>query len=158
MAGARITLEIQDLGADQAISRLARFDTEVMPLVFADIGEYLKLSHAARFEAEESPDGTPWAALSPRYQQRKDRLRPGLRKLVFDNLLKGLLRYQVEPLELEFGTDRPYGAIQHFGGSEGMAPCAAAIPERPWLGLSAADDDEILAITGDHLERAAGGP
>jgi len=36
-----------------------------------------------------SPDGTPWAALSPRYAKRKERERPGVPKLKFDNHMLG---------------------------------------------------------------------
>lgn len=151
MAGARITLEIQDGEVQAALTRLAGFAGPPLDLALRDVGEFLLIAHDQRFGAETSPDGEPWAALSPRYKRRKDRVRPGVRKLVFDNFMHGTLRYQVDRAELLFGTDRPYGATQHFGDPN------RNIPARPWLGLSVTDDAEVVAIVADHLRRQAEG-
>ncbi len=39
----------------------------------ADIGEGLLLSHRDRWDAQESPEGEPWAPLSEKYRTRKPR-------------------------------------------------------------------------------------
>lgn len=156
-----------------------------------DIGEYLLVAHEARWDKQMSPDGTPWQALSPRYAKEKAKERPGAKLLVYDNLLRGTLRYQVQNGELAFGTDRPYGAIQHFGGvidmparsqqayfhatKDEVLPLFVSkrksnfaqwvtlpaykieIPARPWLGVSATDNEEIVAITQDYIRGAIEG-
>lgn len=126
-------------------------------LMFADMGEFLLIAHRARFEQEVSPEGEPWQQLTPRYKKWKERKRPGIKKLVFDNLMKGTLRYQVDSEGLSFGTDRVYGAIHQFGGRPWMAPGPAAIPARPWLGTSAADDQRLVEMASDHVRRVLGG-
>lgn len=149
MAGARITVDYQDERARGAIGRLAKFGGPALGLFFADVGEYLLIAHEARFGQQQSPEGEPWAPLSPRYAARKAKARPGKPLLVYDNLLRGGLRYQVEGDALLFGTDRPYGATHQFGRD--------AIPGRPWLGLSTGDEEQVLEIALEHLERAAAG-
>lgn len=79
-----------------------------------DIGEYLLIAHDARFSSQSAPDGTPWQALSPRYLRRKRKNQDKI--LVLDGYLKNTLRYQVGGGEVAFGSNRPYAAIQHFGG------------------------------------------
>ena len=150
MAGAHITLDFDSSDVSQALVRLIRFGDDGRTEALLAIGEYLMDSHDARFAAQISPEGDPWEPLDPRYKKRKDRERPGAGILVFDNILRGGLRYQVENSELFFGTDRPYGAAQHFGTDD--------IPARPWLGLTAEDEEEALAILGDRLEKSLDGP
>lgn len=82
--------------------------------LFAQINEYLLRSHRQRFREQRAPDGTPWEALSPAYQRRKHRNQN--RILTLRGYLQGTLRGQYDDTGLEFGTDRLYGAIQHFGG------------------------------------------
>ncbi|MCY1187589.1 Phage virion morphogenesis family protein [compost metagenome] len=73
--------------------------------------------------------------------------------------MQDTLRHQVSGNELLFGTDRPYGAAMQFGMSKGYAGKTRRgasipwgdIPARPYLGLSAEDDVEILAIIEDYL-------
>lgn len=114
MAGAHFVIDFSSL--EQAVAALQRLANGGDQLMLADMGEYLLGAHQRRFDAEVSPDGTPWAPLSPRYKRRKDRERPGAKKLVYDNFLKGTLRYQVKAGELLFGSNREYAAIHQFGG------------------------------------------
>lgn len=149
MSGAQITFNGR--AAMVAIHDVATALDNAEPLM-RSIGEYLLVAHNERWDAQVSPDGIPWAPLSPRYKNRKAKERPGAKLLVFDNLLRGTLRYQPSADQLLFGTDRPYGARQHFGdGGDG------GIPARPWLGTSQADDEEILAMTQDYLMAVAAG-
>lgn len=188
MAGARIVLDLDYAELDRAIDTLLqKMGGEARDDLLRDMGEYLRNAHQARFDAEVSPEGVKWAALSPRYKKRKDRARPGAKTLVYDNFLKNQLRYQVAQGELLFGSDREYAAIHQFGGEiqiparsqqayfrqdrrsgevgnrfvrKGKSNFAQwvtlpaykiTIPARPWLGLSAADREELLRLVGDHL-------
>lgn len=80
-----------------------------------DIGVLLLNIHRRRFQAQVSPDGTPWQPLSPAYLRRKRKNRDKI--LTLDGHLRNLLRYQLDGSELLFGSDRPYAAIHHFGGT-----------------------------------------
>ncbi|ASN67709.1 hypothetical protein 7S12_21 [uncultured Caudovirales phage] len=77
-----------------------------------DIAEYLHMSTDARARRQVAPDGTPWAPLSPRTLARKK----GNKILRESGALLDTLRHQVTDDGLDFGTDRPYGAIHQDGG------------------------------------------
>lgn len=111
MAG--VTLEFDAAGALAAINEAAQAMGNPQAM-FRDMGEYLLRAHARRFASQTAPDGTPWQALSPRYQRRKKKNQDKI--LVLDGHLMNTLRYQASNDELLFGTNRKYGAIHHFGG------------------------------------------
>ncbi|MFF3704993.1 phage virion morphogenesis protein [Pseudomonas qingdaonensis] len=77
-----------------------------------DVAEYLYQTVDNRARRQIGPDGSPWAPLSPRTLARKK----GNKTLRESGALLDTLRHQVSNEELEFGTDRPYGAIHQFGG------------------------------------------
>lgn len=114
MAGALLTL---DLDARAAIGQAASAGAALRDpaALLRELGEMLLPIHRRRFTAQQSPDGTPWAALSPAYQRRKKRNKN--RILVLNNYLAGTLRWQIQGSDLLFGTDRKYGRIHQFGGT-----------------------------------------
>ena len=144
MAGGLVKIDIEDNSARiaAALGDLARRAGD-LSTVLADIGEFLLLAHEERFEAQESPDGEPWAPLTDRYRERKKRNRDKI--LVLDDFLAGTLHYQATARSLLFGTDRVYGATHQFGREE------AGIAARPFLGLSAGDENEAARLIGAHL-------
>jgi phage virion morphogenesis protein len=154
MAGAMLDVQVDDsqVGAVLAelIERLGDIRTPLN-----DIAEYLHQATDERFRQQVAPDGTPWAPLSPATLARKK----GSRILRESGVLQDTMRHQVEGEELLFGTDRPYGAVQQFGqkaGASGRTKRGAPIPwgdipARPYLGLSSADESEILAIVTNYL-------
>lgn len=83
--------------------------------LFAQVNEYLHRIHRDRFARQETPEGDAWEALSPAYAKRKHRNADKI--LTFRGYLQGTLRGQYDDASLEFGTDRTYGAIQHYGGT-----------------------------------------
>ena len=121
-------------------------------LMLRDMGEYMLASTQARAARQVAPDGDAWPALSPRYKRRKDKLRPGLPMLKYDNHMLGDgLNYQVPPGQgvLLLGTSVRYGAAQHFG--------YGGILARNWLGVSADDGVELVTIGEEHIARAVKG-
>lgn len=112
MAG--VTLEFASQAVLTVITEAAEAMGNPDPML-RDMGEYLLIAHDARFASQTAPDGTPWQALSPRYQRRKRKNQDKI--LVLDGYLANTLRYQVGGGELVFGSNRPYAAIQHFGGT-----------------------------------------
>lgn len=144
MAGASVTIDyhFDDREVIDAFNRLIQFggDSEAL---FADIGEYLLISHEERFERQEAPDGTPWEPLNPKYQARKKKNQDLI--LVLEGYLRNTLAYDPRPDSLEFGTNRIYGATHQFGDE------SRGIPARPFLGISADDESKILAIVRQHL-------
>lgn len=153
MAGVRLELSLESERASAALDFvLERMAPAGIRLLFADIGEFLLRSTRERAALQVAPDGAAWPALSPRYAKRKERLRPGLPLLKFDNHMLGdRLAYQADEKELLVGTSARYGARQQFGGG-GIAP-------REWLGLTEADAAEIIILARTHfLASLEGGP
>lgn len=191
MVGVRI--EITRNIARPALARaMTELEGPARQLMLKDMGEYLLGSTRERAARQVSPDGTAWQALSPRYKRQKDRQRPGLPMLKFDNHMLGdRLSWQIERDALLVGTNAPYGAAQHFGHTYqrkaraqelyfsykagvvsprfvkkrksnfaqavNIGAHAVTLPGRPWLGLSAQDETELVEIAGDHLARALDG-
>ena len=52
------------------------------------------------------------------------------------------------------GVNRWWSKIHQFGGMAGRGK-KVKVPARPFLGLSEAGAEEVLAIARDHIERAS---
>ena len=151
MAGVRIEIDVR--GGDaigKALRRLVDAGRDLSEPLH-DMGEHLLNAHRERWDRQVSPDGVPWEPLSEAYAARKRRQRPAAGILVYDDFLRGTLRYQASSQSLELGTDRPYGATHQFGREDGRG---APIPARPFLGLASGDEDALLDILRDHIEAA----
>lgn len=162
MAGAALDLQLTISNAAEVKAAFERLDAALTDLTpaFQDIGEALLNSTRERFRSQTAPDGSPWAALSPDYRQRKKKNKDKILTLSGD--LRGLLNYQAGPREVRIGTPLIYGETHQFGASKGAfgvnkrgSPIPwGNIPARPFLGLSSEDETELLDILQDHLRRA----
>lgn len=141
MAGAYVT--VNDREVRQALRKLERRAGNLRE-AFQDIGESLKISYRERFERQEAPSGEPWAPLSEEYRRRKRKNRD--RILMLEGYLADMPRYRTTPDELEFGTNRIYGATHQFGDP------SRGIPARPFLGLSDDDEQMVLEILEEFLQ------
>jgi phage virion morphogenesis protein len=155
MAGAHITVTLDDADYLKVLGRLAAFGGNVLRETNVDLGEALKNSHEDRFKAQRDPDGVPWVQLSDNYKRWKDKKRPGLSILKFDrHMLGDMFSYEASDVALELGTNAVYGALHQFGGTSDMPAGPAAVPARPFLGIGAEDGKLILEILGEHLQAA----
>ena len=159
MAGAMLDVTVDDSLIGKALEELARRLAD-LTTPFNDIGEYLHQSTDDRFSKKVAPDGSPWAPLSAVTLARKKG--PGI--LREKGTLQDTLRKQVTSTELAFGTDRPYGAVHQFGQKKGASGSAKGrlipwgdIPDRPYLGLSAEDETEVLFIIHEYLREPIAG-
>lgn len=186
MAGAMLDVVVDDSAIGKALEGLVeRLGDLTTPLL--DIAEYLHQSTDDRFRKQVAPDGTPWAPLAPSTLAAKR----SKRILRDSGNLQDTLRSNVSSDELEFGTDRPYGAIHQLGGKIEHAARSqqvyfrqgkdgsvgnrfvkksksnfaqwitrgshvTEIKARPYLGLSAQDETEILAIIQDYVLEPVG--
>lgn len=146
MAGARIQIDWEYSEALRVIQAMTAAARDLEP-AWREIGEYLDLAHRMRWDSQVAPDGTPWEPISQEHEEHKRAKGLSTDILVMHSYLRDTLRYETTAAELLFGSDRVYGATHQFGRPED------GIPARPWLGTSAEDDDEILAILQSHLER-----
>lgn len=111
MAGALLDVTMDSSAVGRELERLVeRLGSLRTPL--SDIAEHLIISTDERARRQIAPDGTPWAPLSARTLARKKN-----NKILRESgALLDTLRPQVSDHELQFGTDRPYGAIHQLGG------------------------------------------
>ena len=147
MAGAFIDSSTRGLGpALMMLNALGDPRRQAEGLVH--IGGFIEKQTKERIaHLKTAPDGTPWAPWSAAYA----RTRKASQSLLVGEGNPGLLEsimWELDGDELRVGSDLPYAAIHQFGGEPGMAAGPAAIPARPYLGLS----DENLTEIEDVLE------
>lgn len=145
MAGAalKVSVEVEAGRIQDAFNRLLATDRGLVRAALKNIGEYLVEATQGNFDAERAPSGAPWAPLKPKTLRRKR-----TQKILTESRrLRDSIVWQLEGAgELAVGTNVIYAATHQFGRGE--------IPARPFLGLSAADRDEIVEILRAHVARA----
>ena len=162
MAGTHITITLDDENLRRQLGDLIGALTHPEPAL-RSIGEELQRTTQDRFDPgqKKSPDGTPWARNSPVTIARKGRDNP----LYQRGNLQNTIRYQLRGATgVEVGTNLVYGAAHQFGMVKGYAGRTRRgapipwgnIPARPYLGLSADDETEVVRILRDYLERQTG--
>ena len=161
MAGTHITITLDDENLRRQLGDLIGALTNPEPALRA-IGEELQRTTQDRFDPgqKKAPDNTPWARNSDVTIARKGRDNP----LYERGILQGGIRYQVLGTSgVEVGTNLVYGAAHQFGMVKGYAGRTRRgapipwgnIPARPYLGLSSADESEIIRILREYLARQA---
>ena len=148
-----IEITISTAALDRALTHLEQAGRNLSP-AFKDIGEALINSTRERFEEGKGPDGTRWADNRPVTLARKKGNKPLTGET---GLLSTEIHYEADPRYVRVGSNKEYAAMQQFGGKKSEFPHLwGDIPARPFVGVSKADEEEILAIVLDHLQRAAG--
>jgi len=149
------------LSAIQSLLAMARNATPIMREIAA-IGEN---STRLRFRTETAPDGSRW---KPSLRVRM----AGGRTLTKDGHLADSVSGNAGKDFAEWGVNRPYAAIHQFGGeikarSGGFLRFRLAngawasvksvvIPDRPFLGVSDDDAEDILDVLGRHINNLTG--
>ena len=162
MAGTSLSITLDDAALVRQLGQLIGALTHPEPAL-RSIGEELQRTTQERFGQgqKQAPDGTPWARNSPVTIARKGRDNP----LYERGNLQNTIRYQVLGTRgVEVGTNLVYGAAHQFGMVKGYAGRTRRgapipwgnIPARPYLGLSADDETEVVRILRDYLERQTG--
>lgn len=184
MAGISIKVELQDLGAREALRDLLGRMDNLKPF-YAAVGERILSSTKDRFETQTDPTGAAWMPLSPRtIAQRTKRGQLPLTILrsnskgMSGSSLAGSINYVASTEDVRIGSPKAYAAIHQLGGTiekkegsrymagrrfakrstEGGADVTIkahtiTIPARPYIGISAADQDGILEDAEDWLTR-----
>lgn len=149
--GVQIVHELVGLeAAARFLNRLAspRIAGEALQLT----GGLMESQTKGRFDLGVAPDGTPWAPWSEGYAASRA---PGQSLLVGTGALRDSIAWSIDGDALSIGSNLVYAAIHQLGGEAGMAPGPAAIPARPYLGLSERDGLEIEDALGGWLAGGA---
>lgn len=159
MAGVELQMTIDDKVVRDAIAALVAAAVD-LKAPFEEIGASLVTSTQQRFEDEETPAGEAWPELAESTQARKvakGTLRGKDHILRVQGDLYRSITYLATATQAEVGTNRVYAALQQLGGTADMPAGPAAVPARPFLGMSEADEQEITQILLDHLTEGIGG-
>jgi phage virion morphogenesis protein len=108
------------------------------------MGEALASSTKQRFKTETDPEGNKW---EPSIRAMTE----GGKTLTDTAVLKNSIGYEATKTHVAVGTNVVYGAIHQLGGKAGRG-LAADIPERPFLGVSDADMEELKGIAEDFIQ------
>jgi phage virion morphogenesis protein len=170
MTGVTFSVEVNRSVAQAGVQALMRLGQRPGPLLRA-IGVGLVRNTQDRFDDGRDPEGNPWAPLNAEYASGKRG--PGiLRESGMRGGLQGSITSQVSGEELAVGTNKIYGAIHQFGGVIRPKKAAAlvfrmggrlviarevTIPARPYLGVSAVDEDTIMDVVELLTDRALAG-
>ncbi len=158
----KITLNYTGADILAALRRLhAGLGSAGLRPALAEIGEELAESTRQRFSAGRAPDGEPWAEneMSTLLGKR------GAKPLINSGLLAEQIFWRLAGDGVEIGSAHIYAGTQQFGAEKGQYGRTARgapipwgdIPARPFLGLSAADEQAVLGILGDYIAELAGG-
>ena len=129
------------------------------------IGEDVMQSTKERFKTATAPDGRAWAPNSPvtlarfagRWGGKKGAQRAGQKTPLIgeSRQLSRTINWQLKGKNaVAIGTPMIYGATHQFGAAKaprGRGPWGA-IPARPFLGLSSADEQHIKALVKRLIE------
>ena len=156
MAGVTLTVALDDAEIRTVLDRLLAATTDLSPLM-RDIGEHLLATTRERFDAQESPAGTPWAPLTIASLEKKARETGKI--LTERGFLRGTLAYRAGPTSVEVGSPLIYAGTHQFGAKKGSfrdgppyGPIPwGDIPARRFLGVSDDDAAEILVLGNDFL-------
>ena len=169
MTGARISLEVDDKAAMEAIRRLRGIAVWPDPLL-RTIGMHMVYLTDQRLGGTTDPDGRPWPALNPAYAALKKGTGM-LRETGQRGGLAGSLTFATGRGTVEWGSNKVYAAIQQFGGT--IKPKAGGalvfkiggnlvrvksvtIPARPYLGVGPAEREAVLESVEWYFGRALG--
>lgn len=173
-----IEIEINDREIRDALQQLQQRVENLRPAL-TDIGAAVTESTRLRFRDQETPAGAAWAPLSRFTVDRRRQQGRGAQILRDTGRLANSITYQVGSDYVEVGTNVVYGPTHQFGarrGEFGVQPVTVKahqrrgrpvrqhtrqqalpwgnIPARPFLGLSDADEGEIVRILSDYLLNA----
>lgn len=143
-----IDVHIDDRQIVAMLRRLQESTGNLTPAL-KEIGEHLLESTKHRFETSTAPDGSLWDANSPVTLDKKRGSKPLIDS---GTLMNYSINYDVIGDVLIVGSSSEYAAMQQFGGTKAEFPYLwGDIPARPFLGISAEDNDAIVQIIQDHL-------
>lgn len=149
-----------------ALLRLSATLSDLTPIM-QEIGEIVTRSTGRRFGEGVAPDGSRWAPKSQttlnRYGARTSN-RIDIRPLFGPSgALSSQIFYEAAPDSVTWGSPMIYAATQQFGAAQGAFGRTARngpipwgnIPARPFLGISAEDQTNILDVITEALVRSA---
>jgi len=140
-----ITAQLTTPGLDAAIAKLARVQGFELARLADEAGALLESSTRGRFDSKTAPDGTPWVDWSDAYAASREDHHS---LLVNEGDLRDTIQSFSAGGDVMVGSNLVYAAIQHMGGDD----VGINLPERPFLGVSTQDEDDLKDLVTGRLE------
>lgn len=167
--GITIRIEHDDARIRAGLLKLLAFGRD-QRAAMRDIATLGESSTRERFHTETDPDGSRWVPLksniydsiNKKHLRKDGRLRntaaafrhvTNRKILTLDGHLGDSISNRSDRDYAEWGVNRIYAAIHQFGGKAGRG-LRAQIPARPYLGISAGDEADILNILEQRIQGA----
>lgn len=132
MSGVFVTME--GAGLDGVLASLNRMgQPRRVAEGLANIGGLVEAQTLERFETKIAPDGEAWTPWSETYATTR---KAGQSLLVASGAFSISPAWDLSADELTVGSNMVQAALHQEGGTDDMAPGPAAVPARPWLGIS----------------------
>ena len=145
-----VEIEWDDREVVKKLQKLWAVTGDLSPAL-KEINEVLVESTQKRFSTGTAPDGQKWKDNSDVTIDRKGRNQP---LVDGGDLAKQISGELIGKNVLEISSSMEQAAMQQFGGDKSEFPHLwGDIPARPFFGVSAEDEAEILRILEQHLER-----
>lgn len=140
--------------------------------LFKEIGEHLTNTTQERFRTSTAPDGSKWqlnssftlwlgledkhfnknGTVNKRGKHRFNSKKPLIGFGETSGTLQDSIHYQLGNGEVFVGSNLIYAPMMHYGGTKAQFPHLwGDIPARPFIGLSLADEQEIIELVKEHI-------
>ena len=153
-----------NVGKTREALKAAIAELQDMTPVYEDVAEYMVEKTRRRFIEGKAPDGTAWAPKSEGTLARYKRLGYGNLGKTLIGPSKALSRQILSFVSKDgvvIGSAQIYARVMQEGAAKGAFGTDARgrplpwgrIPAREWLGISAREAIDIVAIVEEHLGR-----
>lgn len=140
--------------------------------LFKEIGEHLTNTTQERFRTSTAPDGSKWqlnssvtlwrtlgdehfnknGTINKKGKHRFNTKKPLMGVGQTAGTLQDSIHYQLGNGEVFVGSNVIYAPMMHYGGTKAQFPHLwGDIPARPFLGISLADEQEIIELVKEHI-------
>lgn len=139
----------------RALDHLSRLDTDDL---LDNIGSEIESQFRRRIVDEKTgPDGEPWEDWSFEYGRHQDEHKPNASLLVNEGLFRDSIQYNVEPDQVEIGSNLIQASTLHYGDDRlAFGRYMAHYPARPVFGLSDENHDDIDGLVEDWFREVMG--
>ena len=152
----RVESQIDVTPIQQAFKRLQQLGTDTTPIT-RGIAAVLASESEDAFASETAPNtGKKWLPLSARYQEKLEE--SGRNGLMLQRSQGGLamsLTTTYDATRAAIGSNKVYAALHQWGGLPTMPAAPAAVPARPYMGLSPQGVADIVDIIRQKHEEAS---
>jgi phage virion morphogenesis protein len=144
VSGAVLAVDVEALNLEAVDTRIGRLAFLDLRQLLEGIGAEVESQTRRRIVDEKTdPDGNEWAPWSPKYSETRHQ---GQSLLENQGHLLDSLMHEVQGTDVLVGSNLAYAATHQYGDPE------RSIPARPYLGLSAENEADIVRMTVDFLD------